>query len=83
MPAAQSPTPDPSASADPVPADADSAGSTGAEPADVKARFRDALERKKSQHADGVGGSGPSTGKVHEAHGRAGGKRQFRRKSGG
>jgi Family of unknown function (DUF5302) len=52
-------------------------------PADVKARFRDALERKRSQHADSGGGSGPSSGKVHDVHGRAGGKRQFRRKSGG
>ena len=87
MAAAQNSTPDPSASADGVPADADSARSaangSAAEPADVKARFRDALERKKSQHADGVSGSGPSAGKVHEAHGRAGAKRQFRRKSGG
>lgn len=83
MAAEQNPTPDPSASADRVPADADSAGSAATEPADVKARFRDALERKKSQHADGISGSGPSAGKVHEAHGRAGAKRQFRRKSGG
>ncbi|HEX8768737.1 MAG TPA: DUF5302 domain-containing protein [Jatrophihabitans sp.] len=88
MAAAQNPTPDPSASADPVPAEADVPGSPSADaestgPADVKARFRDALERKKSQRGDGVGGSGPSTGKVHEAHGRAGAKRQFRRKSGG
>jgi uncharacterized protein DUF5302 len=60
-----------------------SADMPAAGPADVKARFRDALERKRSQHADSVGGSGPSSGKVHDVHGRAGGKRQFRRKSGG
>jgi Family of unknown function (DUF5302) len=97
MAAAQNPTSDPSASADPAPAEAgapganpssaDSSDSAGAQPAagppDVKARFRDALERKKSQHADGVGGSGPAAGKVSDVHARAGGKRQFRRKSGG
>jgi hypothetical protein len=50
---------------------------------DVKARFREALARKQGQHADGVGGSGPAGSKIHEAHNRAGAKRQFRRKSGG
>ena len=87
MAAAQKPTPDPSASADPAPADAGVTGPAEAapdtEPADVKARFRDALERKKSQHADGVGGSGPSASKIHDVRSRAGAKRQFRRKSGG
>jgi len=52
-------------------------------PDDVKSRFREALERKRGQHADGVAGSGPGGPKIHEAHGRAGAKRQFRRKSGG
>jgi hypothetical protein len=61
------------------PADAQPA----AGPADVKARFRDALERKKGQHADGVGATGPNSGKIHDVRSRAGGKRQFRRKSGG
>jgi hypothetical protein len=70
---------DPQATADPqAPADAETA-----DPADVKARFRDALERKKSQHADGVGTGGPGSSKIHDVHSRAGGKRQFRRKSGG
>ncbi|MDQ1716065.1 MAG: hypothetical protein QOH56_2161 [Pseudonocardiales bacterium] len=50
---------------------------------DVKARFREALARKQGQQADGVGGSGPAGSKIHEAHNRAGAKRQFRRKSGG
>ncbi len=50
---------------------------------DVKSKFREALERKRGQHADGVGGGGPNSGKVHDVHSRAGGKRQFRRKSGG
>lgn len=53
------------------------------DPADVKARFRDALERKKGRHADGVGAGGPGSGKISDVHSRAGGKRQFRRKSGG
>jgi hypothetical protein len=68
------------------PAGAD--GGPAAGPADagddpVKARFRDALERKKGRHADGVGGGGPGSGKISDVHSRAGGKRQFRRKSGG
>jgi len=89
MDAGQKPTPDPAASSDQEPGKAESTGSAApepeptAEPADVKARFRDALERKKSQHADGVGGSGPNAAKIRDVHTRAGGKRQFRRKSGG
>ncbi|MBV9823983.1 MAG: DUF5302 domain-containing protein [Actinobacteria bacterium] len=54
-----------------------------AAPEDVKARFRDALERKKGRNADGVGAGGPNSGKISDVHSRAGGKRQFRRKSGG
>jgi hypothetical protein len=50
---------------------------------DLKAQFRDALERKKGQQADGVAGPGGRGGKINEAHNRAGAKRQFRRKSGG
>jgi membrane-associated protein len=48
---------------------------------ETKRRFREALERKKQgqpnrpAHLDG--GSA-----VHDAHGKAGGKREFRRKSG-
>jgi hypothetical protein len=49
---------------------------------DVKARFREALERKNHQHTDAVGSAGPGGSKIHDAHGRAGAKRQFRRKSG-
>ncbi len=51
------------------------------EPADVRERFKAALARKNAKAGAGeshlAGGS-----KVHDAHGRAGGKRQFRRKSG-
>lgn len=82
---------DPTASAEPnvasdpdgSQASADAEAAPAAGPADVKARFRDALERKKSQHADGVGAGGPNASKIHDVHSRAGGKRQFRRKSGG
>lgn len=56
---------------------------TDAEQAEIKDKFREALERKKQQHTDGVGGPGGHGGKIHEAHSRAGAKRQFRRKSGG
>lgn len=48
---------------------------------DVKARFREALERKQAmnrrgeEHAD-------ARSKVHDAHGPAANKRTFRRKSG-
>ncbi len=54
----------------------------GAQP-DLKSQFLQALERKKTLRADGVGGAGPDASKIHEAHGKVGGKRQFRRKSGG
>jgi hypothetical protein len=54
--------------------------STDADP--VKDAFRAALERKRGQkhphEADGQGNS-----KVHSEHGASGGKREFRRKSGG
>jgi hypothetical protein len=65
-------------------ADSDTNGDTTTEtesPEDVKARFREALERKQAknrmgeEHAD-------ARSKVHDAHGPAGGKRTFRRKSG-
>jgi hypothetical protein len=85
-------SPDPTASSGQAPGeieptgaapDADPAAGPDAGPADVKARFRDALQRKQSQHADGVGGGGPNAAKIRDVHTRAGGKRQFRRKSGG
>jgi hypothetical protein len=73
MPAADSSSPDPGTASDAGPESPD----------DVKARFRDALERKKGRHADGLGAGGPNAGKISDVHSRAGGKRQFRRKSGG
>jgi len=55
----------------------------GDQPAeDLKSQFKQALERKRGQQQDGVGGPGGRDGKVHESHARAGNKRQFRRKSG-
>ncbi len=53
-----------------------------AEP-DLKAKFREALERKHGQHADGAGGEGRSGGKSGgRTHGPARTQRTFRRKSG-
>ncbi|WP_094770212.1 DUF5302 domain-containing protein [Microbacterium gorillae] len=49
---------------------------------DVKRKFREALEKKNAQH-NGAGESHlDGKGAVTEAHGAAGAKRQFRRKSG-
>ncbi len=53
-------------------------------PADdpAKDKFREALERKRNkQHANND--TAQSDSKVHGEHARAGGKRTFRRKSGG
>ena len=47
-----------------------------------KDRFREALERKRSQH-HANNGDAQNDAKVHGEHSRAGGKRTFRRKSGG
>ena len=47
-------------------------------------KFREALERKRAKEAGtGRGRGGKDTGKIHGAHGPAGQKRSFRRKSGG
>ncbi len=50
---------------------------------DVKAKFLAALERKHGVRTDGAGGGPGADGKIHGAHSAAGGKRNFRRKSGG
>lgn len=47
-----------------------------------KRRFREALEAKRAGGAKN-GGAGGGDSKIHGAHGKAGNKRQFRRKSGG
>lgn len=50
---------------------------------EVKRRFREALERKQGQNAAGnAAASGKDPSKVHSAHGPAGSRRSFRRKSG-
>jgi hypothetical protein len=65
------PSPDASAAAEPE----------SDQPIDTKAQFRAALERKRSRQASG--GSGVfGDAKVPGAHGAAGAKRVFRRKSG-
>ena len=50
---------------------------------DVKRKFREALARKSGQHADSAAAGGSAeTSKIHGAHGKSGGQRDFRRKSG-
>jgi hypothetical protein len=58
--------------------------SDSSQSADPKARFREALERKRSQQASRAAEGGPNgDSKIHGEHGAAGAKRTFRRKSGG
>ena len=60
---------------------ADEAATPGED--DVKSKFREALARKQSgRGGGGTAGTGPDQSKIHGAHGRAGGAREFRRKSG-
>ena len=49
---------------------------------DVKAKFREALDRKRQVHDEGQGRGGHESGKVSGAHGPAASRRNFRRKSG-
>ncbi|MFB7662851.1 DUF5302 domain-containing protein [Kitasatospora sp. NPDC056138] len=51
-------------------------------PDDVKAKFLAALQHKHGGRG-GVGGRGAEGSKIHGTHAAAGGKRNFRRKSGG
>ena len=48
---------------------------------DIKRKFREALDRKRSAHASAEGAQ--DTGKVHSSHGPPVSRRSFRRKSGG
>lgn len=48
---------------------------------EMKRKFRDALEKKNARQRDGQSHL-DGQGAVHEPHGRAGQKREFRRKSG-
>lgn len=50
---------------------------------DMKRKFREALERKRGRRTGPAGGgTDQDRSKVHGTHGRAGGPREFRRKSG-
>ncbi|GII76736.1 hypothetical protein Sru01_17180 [Sphaerisporangium rufum] len=51
---------------------------------ELKRKFREALERKRQGQADAGGTArGRDGSKIHGTHGPAGGRRSFRRKSGG
>ncbi|MFJ9694719.1 DUF5302 domain-containing protein [Kitasatospora sp. NPDC101183] len=50
---------------------------------DVKAQFLAALERKHGAKGGSTAGGPSGDSKIHGAHAAAGGKRNFRRKSGG
>ncbi|MFJ5882944.1 DUF5302 domain-containing protein [Kitasatospora cineracea] len=67
--------------AEPAPEAATDAGAAAA-PEDQKAKFLAALQRKGNGNRGSAGGPGGDS-KIHGAHGAAGGKRTFRRKSGG
>ncbi len=55
-----------------------------ADAGEVKDKFRAALERKRGGQADRAAENEAQGGsKIHSEHGAAGGKRTFRRKSGG
>jgi Family of unknown function (DUF5302) len=49
---------------------------------ETKRKFREALERKHQVHTEGQGKGGHEDGKISGAHGPAGSRRSFRRKSG-
>jgi hypothetical protein len=50
---------------------------------DMKSKFREALARKRGARTDGAaGGAGGDQSKIHGTHGKSGGQRDFRRKSG-
>ncbi|MEZ0092935.1 DUF5302 domain-containing protein [Streptacidiphilus sp. EB129] len=76
--------------ADEAAADTAAADTTAAEASehqspedDVKRKFREALARKRGVQADSAGaGGGAEQSKVHGTHGKSGGQRDFRRKSG-
>jgi hypothetical protein len=72
------------AAADSAPPSADDAAEDADKPDidDVKAKFREALDRKRQVHAEGQGKGAHEAGKVSGAHGPAASRRNFRRKSG-
>ncbi|GHG52349.1 DUF5302 domain-containing protein [Streptomyces griseocarneus] len=63
----------------------DTAGpqSSGGGEDDVKRKFREALDRKRGKSGDAAAsGQNRDGSKIHGTHGKAGGQRSFRRKSG-
>ena len=63
---------------------ADETAAAAPEIDDTKARFREALERKRGgQAASADESNARGASKIHGEHGKAGGGRTFRRKSGG
>ena len=62
--------------------DDDKATTEAAVSDDTKAKFREALERKKQNVQNRPGAHLEGDSSVHGVHGAAGGKREFRRKSG-
>lgn len=62
----------------------DGPAGTNAEDQELKLKFREALERKQGRNAAGnTPAAGKDPSKAASAHGPAGGRRAFRRKSGG
>jgi hypothetical protein len=58
--------------------------SSAEEEEEMKRRFREALERKRAEQAEAnAARGGKDAGKVQGAHGPAGSRRSFRRKTGG
>jgi hypothetical protein len=49
---------------------------------EVKRKFREALDRKREGHAEAGAAGGRDPSKIHDAHGPARNRRDFRRKSG-
>ncbi|MEY9848922.1 DUF5302 domain-containing protein [Streptacidiphilus sp. MAP5-3] len=49
---------------------------------DVKRKFREALARRRDPQAEQGSGRGQDPSKIHGTHGKSGGQRSFRRKSG-
>ncbi|MEU2510641.1 DUF5302 domain-containing protein [Streptomyces syringium] len=64
-----------------APQDATAEGAEGTEDA-VKRKFREALERKQGKAVGGANGQNRDGSKIHGTHAKAGGQRNFRRKSG-
>jgi hypothetical protein len=49
---------------------------------DLKRKFREALARRRGPQTDSGSGRGTDPSKIHGTHGKSGGQRNFRRKSG-